>query len=249
MQKNDAVGRRYQEIRGFLFFLFGLLLFRSLVFHPFNIPSGSMYPTLMVGDFPIVSKFTYGFSRYSFPFGAIPFPGRIFSNKKPNMGDVIVFRNSKDQSLDYIKRVVGTPGDRIQVRKGVLHINDIPVQLKRIEDYAYTHQDTQKYLVFHQYLETLPNGATHKILKYAPFGAAPLDDTPEYIVPEGHYFMMGDNRDFSQDSRVMDKVGFVPFDHVIGPARFLLMSIDYTLRDLRIFTQGLRLKRFLSVIE
>ena len=198
------------------------LVVRTVAFEPFNIPSGSMVPTLLVGDYLFVSKFSYGYSRYSLPFGLPLFSGRIFFHP-PERGDVAVFKLPTDNSTDYIKRVIGLPGDHIQVKNAILYINDQPCPRKRIEDYLYE-EGNGAVIPIAQYIETLPNGRQHRIIQMADNG--PLDNTPVYDVPLGKYFMMGDNRDNSQDSRVLSAVGYVPADNLIGPAQFIFFSTD-----------------------
>lgn len=191
---------------------------RTFAYEPFNIPSGSMIPTLLVGDYLFVSKLSYGYSQYSFPFGAIPFEGRVFEDR-PERGDVAVFRQPTNTDVDYIKRIIGLPGDRIQMKLGVLHINGEPVQRKRAEDFV-----TDTGAVVRQYIEVLPNGREHRIIEVmGDSGSA--DNTQEYVVPAGHYFAMGDNRDRSQDSRFLRDVGYVPAENLIGRAEFLFFSI------------------------
>lgn len=191
---------------------------RTFAYEPFNIPSGSMVPTLLVGDYLFVSKLSYGYSRYSFPFGMIPFDGRVLEDR-PERGDVAVFRQPTNPDVDYIKRIIGLPGDRIQVKSGILHINDQPVRRRRVEDYV-----TKSGAVVRQYLEMLPNGREHRIIE--AFGdTGPADNTQEYVVPAGHYFAMGDNRDRSQDSRFLSEVGYVPSENLVGRAEFLFFSI------------------------
>ncbi len=207
------------------------MVIRTFLYQPFSIPSGSMYPTLMVGDFLFVSKFCYGYSNHTFPFAPNMFNDRVMG-REPRLGDVVVFHNPKHTEadgkvnpVDYIKRLVGKPGDRIQVKQGVLHINSKPVILEKIEDYHMTDEDG-RFLVIPQYIETLPNGMKHRILKAKLMGSGRLDNTEEFIVPEGHYFLMGDNRDNSSDSRVMKAVGFVPSKYVIGRAEILFFSTE-----------------------
>ncbi|MBS0184767.1 MAG: signal peptidase I [Proteobacteria bacterium] len=208
--------------------LFVALVLRSFLFEPFNIPSGSMIPNLLVGDFLFVSKWSYGYSKYSFPFGLDLFSGRFLEFKTPQQGEVIVFKYPKDTEFQWIKRVVGLPGDTVQMKEGILHINGEPVKLERIEDYSYIDEDDQTLHVAEQYIETFPNGTQHRILKEVPFGKARLDNTPLYEVPPGHYFVMGDNRDNSGDSRVINNLGFVPRDYVLGKASLIYFSEEHS---------------------
>ncbi|WP_041794084.1 signal peptidase I [Pararhodospirillum photometricum] len=197
------------------------ILIRTFAYEPFRIPSGSMIPTLLVGDYLFVSKYAYGYSRHSFPFGLIPFEGRVFGSA-PQRGDVVVFKEPSDTSVDFIKRVVGLPGDRIQVLNGILHVNGEPVRRERMEDYV-RRDPSGSVLRQTRYLETLPEGLSHPILEIHGDDYF-LDNTRVFLVPEGHYFMMGDNRDSSQDSRT--SVGFVPAENLVGRAEFLFFSHD-----------------------
>lgn len=196
------------------------LLFRSVAYEPFHIPSGSMLTTLYKGDYIFVSKLSYGYSRYSFPLGLKLFDGRVLKSA-PERGDVVVFRLPTNTRVDYIKRLVGLPGDRIQVINGRLHINGEAVEVTRLGDVDVPNETggTSKVV---QFEETLPGGVKHIILDATENGA--VDNTPEYTVPEGHYFMMGDNRDNSQDSRYMQQVGFVPEENLIGRAEIIAVS-------------------------
>ncbi len=195
---------------------------RTLAFEPFSIPSGSMLPTLRVGDYLFVAKYAYGYSRYSLPFGLPLIPGRPFFDE-PERGDVVVFKLPSDNETDYIKRIVGLPGDRIRVIGGILHINGAPVRRQRIEDYV-RRTPHGGVVRMAQYIETLPNGRRHRIIEMSDDWA--LDNTGEYTVPPGHYFAMGDNRDNSLDSRVIGGVGFVPALNLVGRAELLFFSLD-----------------------
>ena len=196
------------------------VVIRTFAYEPFNIPSGSMIPTLLVGDYLFVSKFSYGYSKFSFPIPLPLFAGRIFFSP-PQRGDVVVFKLPRDDSTDYIKRIIGLPGDRIQVIHGLLQINGQPVKIERTEDYV-MHEPDGAGVRVPQYIETLPNGVRHPILKLTDEGA--LNNTPVYVVPPDRYFAMGDNRDNSLDSRTSN-VGYVPVENLVGRAEFLFFSI------------------------
>jgi signal peptidase I len=195
------------------------LVIRTLLFEAFVIPSGSMKATLLVGDYLFVSKYSYGFSHYSLPFSPRWFSGRIFG-AMPERGDVVVFRLPKDDSVDYIKRVIGLPGDRIKVVDGLVFINDKAVRRERAEDFV---DDEGMPTLVRRWQETLPSGVSYQTLDLQDGG--PLANTDEYVVPAGHYFMMGDNRDNSQDSRVLPAVGYVPFENLVGKAQVIFFSI------------------------
>src|SRR5262245_36096416 len=196
------------------------LIIRTFLFQPFNIPSGSMKETLLVGDYLFVSKYTYGYSRYSIPFSPPLFSGRIWSGN-PERGDIVVFRLPKDDTTDYIKRVIGLPGDRIQMIDGLLHINGEPVKRERIDDFIENEEGrTQR---VKRWRETLPNGVSYTTLDLVDNGFT--DNTQVFHVPPDQYFMMGDNRDNSTDSRVMSQVGYVPLQNIVGKAQIIFFSI------------------------
>ena len=199
------------------------LLVRTFLLEPFNIPSGSMKPTLLVGDYLFVNKPAYGYSRYSFPFGMAPIEGRVWTgDREPKRGDVIVFKLPTNTSIDYIKRIVALPGETVQVIEGHLYINRELVPRKAIGLKEVSEGPIKTAMM--EYIETLPGGVLHRI--YEEADNKPLDNTGEFTVPEGHYFTMGDNRDNSQDSRVMDHVGFVPLENIVGRASFLFFSTN-----------------------
>jgi signal peptidase I len=193
---------------------------RVFFYQPFNIPSGSMKETLLIGDYLFVSKLSYGYSKYSFPFSPNLFSGRIFESE-PQRGDVAVFKLPRDNSTDYIKRVIGLPGDEIQMRNGQLFINGEAVPKEPAGQFV-TREEGDRPRAIPVFEETLPNGVKYKVLDSDPDG--PFDNTAVYKVPEGHYFMMGDNRDNSTDSRVKSAVGFVPLENFIGRAEIIFFS-------------------------
>jgi len=195
---------------------------RTTAYEPFNIPSGSMIPTLLVGDYLFVSKFSFGYSRYSLPLSVPLISDRIFFSE-PKRGDVVVFRKPTDTSIDYIKRLIGMPGDKIQMVEGVLHINGKTIERKRIKGLQQVDPFGRKFAV-PQFLETLPNGRKYNILEVMG-DKGDADNTGIFSVPRGHYFMMGDNRDNSVDSRD-SSVGMVPARNLVGRAEVIFWAWD-----------------------
>ena len=214
----------FENIKTLVFAALIAIGIRTVAYEPFNIPSGSMIPTLLVGDYLFVSKFSYGYSRYSLPFSPPLFSGRIFGSV-PTRGDVAVFKLPRDNSTDYIKRIVGLPGDHMQMRGGQLFINGQMLPRQPAGEFIADGEGVR--MQVRRFIETLPNGVKHPILKIDD--NQPLDNTPEYVVPAANVFAMGDNRDNSLDSRVMDPrmgVGFVPVENLVGRAEFIFFSID-----------------------
>ena len=225
-------GRRKSVLAEFLLVLVQALVIatcvRTFAFQSFNIPSGSLVPTLLVGDYVFVSKYAYGYSKYSFPFDLIDFKGRIWASE-PKRGDIAVFHNGRDGGKDYIKRVIGLPGDRIRMTDAVLFINDVPVKKDLIGSIE-TDKPNHVLRKVPQYRETLPNGVSYRTIEVEN-GRGYLSNTGEYLVPAGNYFMMGDNREDSQDSRVPSRVGFVPLENFIGRAEMVYFSSDAATDD------------------
>jgi signal peptidase I len=236
-KQETAGGAIAETIKTIVYALLIAGVFRTLFFQPFWIPSGSMKDTLLIGDFLFVNKMAYGYSRYSCPFAMCPVTGRILG-AEPERGDVAVFRHPVT-GVDFIKRVVGLPGDRIQMREGVLYINDVASALEPDGQFVETFERQGPMgtlpicanqgvglggdCIKDRYIETLPGGASHAILDVRD---SVLDNTPIYTVPAGNYFFMGDNRDNSNDSRVMppNGLGFVPHEYLIGRADRVMFS-------------------------
>jgi signal peptidase I len=242
------------------------LVIRTFAFEPFRIPSGSMLPGLWVGDYLFVSKYSYGYSRYAFPFGAsespwnpFQFSGRVLPGS-PERGDVVVFRQPTNPKIDYIKRVIGLPGDRIQVKNRILHINGKPLERKRLAAGERAkvdtggigepgHPESDQYIEL--FRETMPEGRAYIIWQRRGSEDSLVNNTEVYVVPAGHYFMMGDNRDDSTDSRTLAAVGYVPAQNLIGRAEFLFFSTNHKaeLWEIHLWPESIRFERFLKKIQ
>ena len=211
----------FNNFKSILFAVLIALLIRSFLFEPFNIPSGSMKPNLLVGDFIFVTKWNYGYSKHSLPFSLPIIPNKIFETK-PERGDVVVFKTPQNNRTDYIKRVIGLPGDNIEIKNGIIIINGEEIIRKKTQDFIDKDENTihsraRKYKEFFfniefEVLDLIDNG--------------PADNTRNFNVPEGHFFVMGDNRDNSQDSRYINSVGFIPFSNLVGKAQYIFFSLE-----------------------
>ncbi len=207
-------------LRTIIYAILIALVIRTFAFEPFNIPSSSMVPTLLIGDFLFVSKYTYGYTSHGTFYGLPHFSGRLLG-REPERGDVVVFKWPRDNSTDYIKRLIGLPGDHIQMKEGILYINGAAVPRARLAEPVPTPGEDEPSTVT-DYMENLPGGVDHVIRKRGE--NEPLDNTQEFVVPPHHYFMMGDNRDNSQDSRTSN-VGYVPEENLVGKARVIFFSL------------------------
>ena len=223
------------------------ILIRSIIIQPFYIPSSSMEPNLLVGDRLFVSKYTYGYSKHSFPFSPPIFNGRLLFSE-PERGDVIVFKTPADNRTDYIKRLIGLPRDEIQFINGDLYLNGNQIIKKFItsEDVIFCGNNTIKVNTFE---EKLPNGKTYKASYRQDYS---FQNSDKFTIPENHYFFLGDNRDCSKDSRFLSEVGYVHKDNIVGKAQILFFSSDYRIGSILKFwqwSQILRIKRFLKKIN
>ena len=201
------------------------LVIRTVLFQPFNIPSGSLIPTLLIGDYLFVSKYTYGYSKHSLPFSPNIMNGRIWGSS-PKRGEIVVFKYPGDSSTDYIKRVIGLPGDKVQMVEGRLRINGEFVKREPIKAFEGVDRFGREKPV-PTYRETLPGGVSHQVIEIDG-DQSTTDNTTVFEVPTGHYFMVGDNRDNSSDSRVpvsQGGVGFVPFENIVGRAEMIFFSV------------------------
>jgi len=221
MKQKKIINIILENVKTIVGALFIAIIIRSLIFQPFYIPSSSMEPTLLIGDRIFVSKYTYGFSRHSFPFSPSLFSERIFY-KKPKQGDLVVFKTPADNRTDYIKRLIGLPGDEIQFIEGDIYINEKRIIRKEINTNKLV-SCGKFFFNVNTYEETLPNGTKH-IAVYNKSGT--LQNTKKFKVPENHFFLLGDNRDCSKDSRYLESVGYVNFVNLVGKAQMIFFSND-----------------------
>jgi len=246
--KNKDKGGILDTIKTVAYAVLIAMVVRTLGFEPFNIPSGSMIPNLLIGDYLFVSKFSYGYSKHSLMFSLPIIPGRVLYSK-PERGDVAVFKLPSDNSTDYIKRIIGLPGERVQMKDGRLFIDGKIIKRERIKDFKEIGPSGNIRKIA-QYNEILPNGKSHKILE--EWGdKGPLDNTLVFHVPSEHYFVMGDNRDNSQDSRVRPEVGFIPKNNFVGRAEILFFSTNGKARFWEIWNWpiAIRFGRFFQDIK
>ena len=236
----------YDNVKTLIWALLIAVLIRSLLFQPFYIPSSSMEPTLLVGDRIFVSKYTYGYSKHSFPFSPNISDERFFS-KEPKRGDLVVFKTPADNRTDYIKRLIGLPGDTIQFIKGELFINDEKIERNKIENKKNI-RCGNFLLETNTYIETLPNGLQH-LVTYKKKGS--LQNSKKFKVPLNHFFLLGDNRDCSKDSRYLDSVGYVNILNLVGEAKIIFFSNDTNISSLLKFwniNKSFRFERFLELL-
>jgi len=242
LKKKDII----ENIKTLFYALIIAIIIRSLIIQPFYIPSSSMEPTLLVGDRIFVTKYSYGYSKHSFPFSPPIFKGRILSNK-PERGDIVVFKTPADNRTDYIKRLIGLPGDQVQFLDSNLYINNSEVVKSRLSSSDKIYCGTYDLDVY-TFEENLPNGIKHKSVYLKNF---PYDNSDPFVVPDDHYFFLGDNRDCSKDSRFLSSVGYVHKDNLVGKAQFIFFSSDKSIGNIFSFwkwNKSLRFKRFLKKI-
>ena len=236
-----------ENIRTLFYALLIALIIRSLLIQPFYIPSSSMEPNLLVGDRLFVTKYSYGYSKHSFPFSPPIFKGKLFKSQ-PERGDVVVFKTPSDNRTDYIKRLIGLPGDTIQFVDSNLYINNSEALKSKISKKDEIYCGNQKINVF-TFEELLPNGKKYNSVYLKSF---PFQNSDKFIVPQNHYFFLGDNRDCSKDSRFLSSVGYVHEDNLVGKAQFIFFSSDKSIGRLFSFwkwNKSIRFDRFFKIIN
>ena len=220
MKKKKSLKENFLSI---FYAVLAALLIRSFLFEPFSIPSGSMYPNLLVGDYLFVSKYSYGFSKHSFPFSIPIIPDRIFF-KEPKRGEIVVFKTPEDNKTDYIKRLIAIPGDRIKLDSGTIFLNGIEIKQQNLRNEMYKDIEVSKFQ------EILPNKNTYDVYEFKKNSIfIDTNNFKEFVVPEDHYFVIGDNRDNSQDSRF---IGPIPKDNLVGRAEMVFLSVDTSIASL-----------------
>jgi len=236
-----------ENIKTLFYALVIAIIIRSLLIQPFYIPSSSMEPTLLVGDRLFVTKYSYGYSKHSFPFSPPIFKGRIIS-KKPKRGDIVVFKTPADNRTDYIKRLIGLPGDRVQFIDSNLYINNSEIIKSRISKNDKIYCGKKNIDVF-TFEELLPNEKKHNTVYLKNYS---FQNSDLFIIPEDHYFFLGDNRDCSKDSRFLTSVGYVHKDNLIGKAQFIFFSSDRSIGSIFSFwkwNKSIRFNRFFKKIN
>jgi len=232
--------KAFRELKSFLLLVLLALFFRSFIYEPYTIPSGSMKPNLLIGDYLFVAKYPYGFSRYSLPFGPNIFSGRIAQFKEPKRGEIVIFKPPHDLSINYVKRLIAVPGDKVALIGGEVYLNDQKLSRIYLNNYIDDNGEILK-----RYVEFLPSGESYDILKTSR-GTA-LDNFGPITVPEGMYFFLGDNRDNSNDSRA--EVGLVPAENLIGKAHLIFFSTPDSLWKIWHWPFSLRYDRLVRVIN
>tara|TARA_Y100000590_G_scaffold39149_1_gene41937 strand:- start:2466 stop:3185 length:720 start_codon:yes stop_codon:yes gene_type:complete len=232
-----------ENIKTLFYALIIALIIRSFLYQPFYIPSSSMEPNLLIGDRIFVSKYSYGYSRHSLPFSPKIYNKRIFP-KTPKRGDIIVFKTPADNRTDYIKRLIGLPGDTIQISNKELYLNDVKILQEKIENKTNI-SCGREFIKANFFKETLPNGISY-IATYRSDGT--MINSDKFVVPDNHYFFMGDNRDCSKDSRFLSSVGYVNFNNLVGKAELIFFSNDKSKGSLLKFWRTLRFNRFFKKI-
>ena len=249
--------RMIEVFKTFVFAIIVAVFLRSVAYEPFTIPSGSMKPNLLVGDFLFVSKFSYGFSKYSVPYGRyLPFEGRIFFSK-PKRGDIAVFKFPGDNKTDYIKRIIGLPGDTVKIENGNILINESKIKREKVGNFEDMHRNGYMEK-FDLYKEEMFSGKNFLVIDdvsfdgiiggYGPSGENfDVNNTMNYTVPKNHYFVMGDNREHSSDSRIISQVGYVPEINLVGKGAMVFLSIEYGNNYIELF--GIRLFKLPKAIR